>query len=150
MESMGGGLDQSSSSSNDSEPKAQPQEEERKQGASSQVAHAPSCMHCSQDAISFCASCGGDLCAEHDSTAHSAEDASSAAHARVMQEDKAALWRAMTEGSESAFHKSAESCKASVQGVLHTLAEGQMRLKLEARGNEGRSIKRASSKETKR
>ena len=102
-------------------------EEEHKRASGdvsiNKAARLPPCIRCDQDATSFCASCGGDLCNEHDSAAHSAADgaAASTSHARVMQADKAALLQAMAEGSDSAFHKSAESCKASVQGVLRTL-----------------------------
>ena len=140
MQAMRGGAKHSSSSSSDqseAQAKQQLQEEEHKQSGSSstEAARFQPCMRCKEEATSFCASCGGDLCAEHDTAAHSAVDA--AAHACVMQADKAALLQAMAEGSESAFHKSAQSCKASVQGVLRTLAELETRLKLETKGNEG-------------
>ena len=131
-----------------SEAKPEPQpEEESKQTPRIESACFQLCMRCKAEAISFCASCGGDLCAKHDSAAHSAVDTSS--HARVLQADKSAFLKAIAEGSESAFHKSAESCKASVQGVLHTLVEVETRLKTETKDNEGQS-KQASKQQATR
>ena len=133
---------QSSVGSSESEPESQPEPEEHKQSARSKVARLPPCIHCDQDAISFCASCGGDLCAEHDSEAHSAADRSSASHVRMLQANKSDFLKAMVGGSSSAFSKSVEARKAEVQEAARALAAVEASLKLQTKGRQGQSHRR--------
>ena len=130
--------------SSEAKPEPQP-EEEHKQAANIGSACFQACMHCKMEAVSFCASCGGDLCAEHDSAAHSAADTSPALHARVPQSDKIELLQALAGGSASAFSKSVESRKLEVQAVVCTLAEVEANLKLETKGHQGQSHKGSRS-----
>ena len=137
MQAIQGEQPCSSSSSLESEP-----QEHKQSASSSKGPRLPPCIHCDQDAISFCASCGGDLCAEHDSEAHSAADRSSASHVRMLQANKSAFLKAIVGGSSSAFSKSVEARKAEVQDAARALAAVETSLKLETKGRQGQSHRR--------
>ena len=91
------------------------------------------CMRCAcrQSAAVFCATCGGDLCADHDYDAHMGANGRSISHARVRQADKGALLKAM------AGAKSAATCKIQVQRAVRDLAAMEVSLDKKTKEHEG-------------
>ena len=83
----------------------------------------------------YCASCGQDLCAEHDGSAHASAKMSS--HSRVPLKSKAALFKALADGAM--FKQSASSCKTSIQGALDDITATGMKLTDVEKGHAGES-----------